>query len=124
MAHFAKLDENNIVTQVIVIHNNELIDEFGNESELKGIQFCQNIFGGEWLQTSYNKTIRKNFASIGYRYDEELDAFIPPKPFDNWILNISNYIWESPIPHPNDGNLYYWDDINLIWVRYDDYEVD
>ena len=124
MAHFAKLDENNIVTQVIVVHNNELIDDLGNESELKGIEFCQNIFGGRWIQTSYNNKIRKNFASVGYRYDESLDAFIPPKPFDSWILNTSSYVWDPPLPHPNDGNLYHWDDISLNWIRYDDYEVE
>lgn len=124
MAHFAKLDENNIVTQVIVVHNNELIDDLGNESELKGIEFCRNIFGGRWIQTSYNNKIRKNFASVGYRYDESLDAFIPPKPFDSWILNTSSYVWDPPVPHPNDGNLYYWDDVSLNWIRYDDYEVE
>lgn len=124
MAHFAKLDGNNIVTQVIVVHNNELIDDLGNESELKGIEFCRNIFGGRWIQTSYNNKIRKNFASVGYRYDESLDAFIPPKPFDSWILNTSSYVWDPPVPHPNDGNLYYWDDVSLNWIRYDDYEVE
>jgi len=78
MAHFAELDENNVVKQVIVVHNNELLDN-NVESETKGIQFCQSLFGGTWVQTSYNGTIRKNFASIGYLYDAKRDAFIPPK---------------------------------------------
>ncbi|CAB4149171.1 hypothetical protein UFOVP534_50, partial [uncultured Caudovirales phage] len=66
MAHFAELNENNKVTQVIVVHNNELLDENGNELEQKGIDFCVNLFGGIWVQTSYNATIRKNYAGIGY----------------------------------------------------------
>jgi hypothetical protein len=77
MAHFAQL-ENNIVTQVIVVHNNELLDN-GVESEAKGIAFCQSLFGGTWIQTSYNGNIRKNYAGIGYTYDPTRDAFIAPK---------------------------------------------
>lgn len=79
MAHFAELDENNIVKQVIVVHNNELLDEYGNESESKGTVFCQSLFGGNWVQTSYNGNIRKNYAGIGFTYDQMRDAFIPPK---------------------------------------------
>lgn len=79
MAHFAELDENNVVKQVIVVHNNELLDN-GVESEAKGIQFCQSLFGGNWIQTSYNGNIRKNYAGIGYTYDSVRNAFIPPKP--------------------------------------------
>jgi hypothetical protein len=79
MAHFAELDDNNIVKQVIVVHNNELLDESGNESEQKGIDFCNNLFGGRWLQTSYNSTIRKNYAGQGYVYDSIRDAFLTPK---------------------------------------------
>lgn len=78
MAHFAQLDESNIVTQVIVVHNNELLDN-GVESEAKGVAFCQSLLGGNWIQTSYNGNIRKNFAGIGYTYDQTRDAFIPPK---------------------------------------------
>jgi hypothetical protein len=77
MAHFAELNENNVVTRVIVVHNNELLDN-GVESEAKGIAFCKSLFGGEWVQTSYNSNFRENFAGIGYTYDQELDAFIPP----------------------------------------------
>jgi len=79
MAYFAELDNNNIVKQVIVVHNNELLDESGNESEQKGIDFCINLFSGQWVQTSYNSTIRKNYAAQGYSYDLVRDAFIAPK---------------------------------------------
>jgi hypothetical protein len=78
MAHFAELDENNIVKQVIVVHNNELLVD-GVESETKGIEFCQSLFGGNWIQTSYNATFRKNYAGINFTYDPIRDAFIPSK---------------------------------------------
>lgn len=78
MAHFAQLDDNNIVTQVIVVNNNELLDETGNESEAKGIAFCQSLFGGNWKQTSYNANFRKNYAGIGFTYDPVADEFNPP----------------------------------------------
>lgn len=92
MAHFAKL-ENNIVTQVIVVHNDELLQD-GIELESKGIAFCESLFGGVWLQTSYNGNIRKNYAGIGYIYDVDKDAFIPPKPqLGNWILDEQTCLW-------------------------------
>ena len=95
MAHFAQLDESNIVTQVIVVHNNELLDN-GVESEAKGVAFCQSLLGGNWVQTSYNGNIRKNFAGIGYTYDQTRDAFIPSKPEEgNWVLNEDTCIWEE-----------------------------
>jgi hypothetical protein len=95
MAHFAQLDESNIVTQVIVVHNNELLDN-GVESEAKGIAFCQSLLGGNWVQTSYNGNIRKNYAGIGYTYDQTRDAFIPPKPeLGEWVLNEDTCIWEE-----------------------------
>lgn len=114
MAHFAKLDENNVVTQVIVVHNNELMDN-GLESEAKGIAFCQSLFGGNWKQTSYNGNIRKNYAGVGYTYDSQRDAFIPPKPFDSWLLNETTCLWESPVVYPNDGKQYYWDESLISW---------
>ncbi len=83
MAHFAQLDDNNVVTQVIVVSNNELLDAGGQEREEMGIGFCQRLFGGNWKQTSYNHNFRKRYAGIGYTYNAELDAFVPPKPFDN-----------------------------------------
>jgi hypothetical protein len=96
MAHFAQLDESNIVTQVIVVHNNELLEEDGTENPIKGARFCQSLLGGNWIQTSYNGNIRKNFAGIGYTYDQTRDAFIPPKPEEgNWVLNEDTCIWEE-----------------------------
>ena len=96
MAHFAQLDESNIVTQVIVVHNNELLEEDGTENPIKGARFCQSLLGGTWIKTSYNGNIRKNFAGIGYTYDQTRDAFIPPKPEEgNWILNEDTCIWEE-----------------------------
>jgi hypothetical protein len=80
MAHFAELDKNNTVKQVIVVHNNELLDENGNESEQKGIDFCVNLLGGAWIQTSYNANFRGNFAGIGSLYDPVNDVFITPEP--------------------------------------------
>jgi hypothetical protein len=79
MAHFAELDENNIVLRVIVVHNNELMDENGVEQEQLGIQFCQSLFGGKWKQTSYNGNFRKHYAGIGYTYREDTDEFVPPQ---------------------------------------------
>jgi hypothetical protein len=94
MAHFAQLDETNIVTKVIVVHNNELLDN-GVESEAKGITFCQSLLGGTWVQTSYNGNIRKNYASVGYIYDPVRNAFIAPKPeLGEWILNEDTCQWE------------------------------
>lgn len=99
MAHFAQLDETNIVTQVIVVHNNELLDN-GVESEAKGIAFCQSLLGGNWVQTSYNKNIRKNFAGIGFTYDPIRDAFIAPNPncHPEVILNEDTCQWECTNP--------------------------
>lgn len=82
MAHFAKLDENNIVISVIAVHNDELLDENGVESEAKGIEFCQNLLGGTWIQTSYNNRIRKTYAGIGMSYDPITDTFVMPEVID------------------------------------------
>jgi len=96
MAHFAEIGLNNTVLRVIVVHNNELMNENGYESEAKGAEFCRNLFGGTWVQTSYNSKIRKNFAGIGFTYDSTRDAFIPPQPSPDWVLNESTCQWESP----------------------------
>jgi hypothetical protein len=115
MAHFAQLDDNNMVTQIIVVHNNELMDN-GVESEAKGIAFCQSLFPGtNWKQTSYNNTIRKNYAGIGYTYDAVRDAFIPPQPYASWILDETTCQWKSPIPYPTDGKYYKWNELGLCW---------
>jgi hypothetical protein len=119
MAHFAKIDENNVVLEVIVVHNNELIDETGNENESKGVAFCKSLFGWNtnWVQTSYNGNIRKNYAGIGYTYDASRDAFIAPQPFSSWVLNENNCIWEAPTPKPDDGKFYRWDEATTSWVE-------
>lgn len=115
MAHFAKL-ENNIVTQVIVVSNQDILDENGQESEQKGIDFCSNLLGGTWIQTSYNGKIRKNYAGIGYKYDAELDAFIPPQPFASWTLN-DDAQWEAPVAYPKDDKRYTWDEETTSWIE-------
>lgn len=115
MAHFAQIDENNVVTQVIVVDNSVLLDESGNENELLGKEFCTQLLGGRWVQTSYNGKFRKNFASFGYLYDGDKDAFIPPKPFNSWTLNEETCRWEAPIPYPTDGKYYVWDERLLNW---------
>ena len=100
MAHFAEIETDNTVLRVIVVHNNELLDESGVEQEAKGAAFCQSLFGGTWVQTSYNGTIRKNFAGAGCTYDTARDAFIPPKPNGDWVLNEQTCQWEAPAPVP------------------------
>jgi hypothetical protein len=117
MAHFAQIDENNIVTQVIVVNNLELIDDDGNESEAKGIAFCKSIFDGEFVQTSYNKSYRKNYAGVGFTYDSTRDAFIAPKPYESWSLNEDTCIWEAPVPKPEPMIDYYheWNEEDQAW---------
>ena len=117
MAHFAQLDNDNKVTQVIVVANEELLLD-GIESEVKGILFCKSLFGEDtkWVQTSYNGTIRKNYAGIGYTYDADKDAFIAPQPYPSWILNTNTCKWEAPVPYPTDGKLYFWDEELSNWV--------
>ena len=114
MAHFAEIGLNNTVLRVIVVSNDECLDENGQESEAKGAEFCRSLFGGTWLQTSYNRSMRKNYASVGFTYDSSRDAFIAPKPFPSWVLNESTCIWEATIPMPNDG-LYVWNEEQLSW---------
>ena len=120
MAHFAKLDENNVVLEVNVVHNNELLDENGNESEAKGIEFLTQWSGGYslWKQTSYNGTFRKNYAGIGHTYREDIDAFVPPQPYSSWILD-ANAQWQPPIAMPTDGNRYSWNEANQAWEAQD-----
>ena len=90
-------------------------DEDGNEVEAIGIEFCQNLLGGTWIQTSYNDNIRKHFAGIGFQYDSDADVFILPQPYPSWTLD-ENYDWQSPTPHPDDGQPYYWDEDSLSWI--------
>lgn len=118
MAHFAQLDEANIVTQVIVV-NNETIENLPfPESEPIGISFCQSLFGSntKWKQTSYNASFRKNYAGIGFTYDGTHDAFIAPKPFNSWQLNTTTCQWEAPTPMPETGGPYRWNEETLSWL--------
>ena len=115
MAHFAELDENNTVLQVIVVHNNELKGANGVEYENKGIQFCETLFGhANWKQTSYNHNIRKQFAAAGYTYDQDKDVFVAPQPFPSWSLD-DNSDWQAPTPMPEDDNLYSWNEETQDW---------
>jgi hypothetical protein len=119
MAHFAKIDENNIVTQVVVVDDSQ---------QSRGQEFLSNDIGlgGVWLQTSYNTRggihinggtpFRKNYAGVGYTYDSVKDAFIPPNPYSTWILNETTCCWESPIPYPKDGKNYVWSEANNNWI--------
>jgi hypothetical protein len=111
MAHFAKI-ENGIVTSVIVVHNNELLVD-GVETEQKGIQFCQSLFGGTWIQTSYTNRIRKQYAGIGFTYDADADQFVAPQPFASWTLD-SNNDWQAPTPKPEGS--FIWNEETLAWV--------
>lgn len=108
MSHFAELDENNVVLRVLVGDNN-----LPNE----GYDWFIENFGGRWVQTSYNANFRKNFAGIGFTYDEVRDAFIPPKPYESWVLNEETCLWESPVPYPEDGKVYYWNEDSLTWIE-------
>lgn len=115
MAHFAELDENNVVLQVIVVHNNELMDTDGTENEAKGVQFCNSLFGhNNWIQTSYNANMRKQFAGIGYTYDDVNDVFVSPQPYPSWSLD-ENHDWQAPTPKPEDENTYIWNEETQSW---------
>ena len=117
MAHFAQLDENNVVLQVIVVHNNDCLDENGNESEAVGVAFCQSLLGGNWKQTSYNGNMRFNYAGIGYQYDPIRNAFIAPKPYPSWVLDETTCQWNAPTPMPIDDKRYRWDEPTTSWVE-------
>jgi hypothetical protein len=115
MAHFACLDENNVVIQVIVVANEDTSDSNGVEVEEIGVAFCKKLLGADthWKQTSYNGNFRKRYAGISYSYNEELDAFIPPKPFESWVLVEETADWEAPVPMPEvveGGSRYVWDE--------------
>jgi hypothetical protein len=115
MAHFAKLDENNYVIAVHTVVN-DIITINEVEFEQVGVDFLTNLHGyNSWKQTSYNGNFRKNYAGIGYYYDEQRDAFIPPKPYPSWVLNEFSCLWESLVPYPNDGNMYMWNEESQTW---------
>ncbi len=123
MAHFAKINESNIVTQVVVVNDSD-----GN-NDTNGQNFLNNLFKTThtWKKTSYNTygnthrlggtPYRKNFASVGFTYDSSRDAFIEPKPYNSWTLNETTCLWESPVAYPSDGKSYEWDEDNTQWVE-------
>ena len=115
MAHFAQINEQGTVTQVIVVNNSDILDANGQESEAIGKQFCTNLLGGEWVQTSYNGNMRKQYASIGGRYDAANDVFIVEQPFPSWVLD-ANFDWQAPLPYPINGGIYQWDESIQQWV--------
>ena len=132
MAHFAKI-EDGVVTDVHVVNNTVITDADGNEQESIGKEFLVGLHGeATWVQTSYNKNFRKNYAGVGYTYDETRDAFISPKPYPSWLLNEDTCRWKPPTPEPEDsmrftpiedrklddpGKKYYWDEPSTSWVE-------
>ena len=131
MASFAKLNSNNIVTTVVSVVNEVIKDSNGVEQENIGIEFLKNLYGQEtnWKQTSYNthggvhsnnKTpFRKNHAGIGFQYDSQRDAFIPPKPYNSWVINEETCNWDAPIPLPSDASIdkrYIWNEETQSWT--------
>jgi hypothetical protein len=128
MAHFAKIRNlDNTVVHVSGVDNWNITDGNGVEQESIGITYLESIHGVDpdyiWRQTSYNNKIRKNYAGVGYTYDAERDAFIPPKPFASWLLNEDTCLWESPVPYPTDvgteeePKIYTWDEETTNWVE-------
>ena len=114
MAHFAKI-EDGVVTQVVVVDNKDTSDAFGVEKEYIGAAFLERLLGGTWKQTSYNGNFRKNYAGIGYTFNADIDAFVPPQPYASWVLNETTAQWDAPTPMPNDGSLYAWNEDTLSW---------
>ena len=119
MAHFARLNADNIVEQVIVVANKDTSDDNGVEDEIYGIAFCKRLFGTDtnWKQTSYNGNFRVRYAGRGYSYDSTLDAFIPPKPFESWVIDTDTINWKAPLEEPtltqeqiDAGSYYRWDE--------------
>jgi hypothetical protein len=108
MAHWAEIDENNIVVRVTV---------GDNKASGEGYDWLVDNLGGTWIKTSYNGNIRKNYAGIGFSYDEGRDAFIPPKPFESWVLDEATCLWVAPIDYPADGGVYTWDESEGDWVE-------
>ena len=133
MAHFAKINTDNIVVEVIVVNDNELLVD-GTESEAQGINFLNSLFNTKfnWKQTSYNTAanshklggtpLRKNYAGMGYTYDADKDAFIAPKPYASWTLDNDTCIWEAPVAYPDDGEKYVWSEDDTNWVSDSNFE--
>lgn len=123
MAHFAELNQNNIVKQVIVVSNFDTSDNNGVETESIGIAFCQKLFGShtKWKQTSYNGNIRKRHAGIGMLYHQEIDAFVIQQPYPSWTLNTETAEWEAPVAYPEtETETYQWNEENQTWDLLED----
>ena len=112
---FAKIGLNNKVIDRVVVHNNELLDANNESNENLGISFLTNLTGWALWKQSFKDGTRKNQAGIGYTYDEDRDAFIPPKPYNSWILNEETCIWEAPSAMPDDGERYEWNESTTSW---------
>ena len=119
MGYFAKLNDSNIVIDMAGVDNAVMDNLPFPESEPLGIAFLTEWSGGytNWKQTSYNKSFRKNYAGIGFTYDQNLDAFIPEKPYPSWLLNTNTCQWQAPVPYPNDQKPYIWDEATQSWVQ-------
>jgi hypothetical protein len=116
MAYFAQLDHDNVVVQVISVSNNDAPDPAPEHSEPLGQAFIASLgLEGRWVQTSYHGTFRKNYAGIGYTYDEQRDAFIPPQPYPSWLLDEDTCLWQPPVPYPTDGGMHQWDETTQTW---------
>jgi hypothetical protein len=114
MAHFAQINENNIVTQVIVVSNDDCGGGEYPASDSVGAAFCTNLLGGTWKQTSYNNNFRKRYAGIGYTFNAELDAFVAPQPYPSWTLNAETADWEAPVAKPAEGS-WTWNESTQQW---------
>ena len=112
---FAKIGLNNKVIDRVVVHNNELLDANNELNENLGISFLTNLTGWAIWKQSFKDGTRKNQAGIGYTYDENRDAFIPPKPFNSWTLNETTCQWEAPVAYPDDGKKYEWNESTQQW---------
>jgi hypothetical protein len=120
MGHFARI-EDGVVTQVIVVDNKDCADASGVEKEYIGAAFCERLLGGTWKQTSYNGNMRKNYAGIGYSYNADIDAFVPPQPYASWVLDNDTAQWNAPVAMPEDAGTgdkrYTWDEATTSWVE-------
>ena len=116
MAHFARIDENGVVQQVVVVDNRDTADASGVEKEHIGAAHLEKILGGVWKQTSYNGRMRKNYAGIGYSYlPPPIDGFVPPRTFESWNLDPDTCQWVPPVEMPSDGKIYAWDEASINW---------
>jgi hypothetical protein len=114
MAHFAQINADNVVTQVIVVSNDDCAGGDYPTSDAPGAAFCNNLLGGTWKQTSYNGNFRKRYAGIGYTFNADLDAFIAPQPYPSWTLNEETADWEAPVARPAEG-MWAWNEANQEW---------